>query len=211
MKKKIHILYINEYFPELFNITYENIQQYAEKHGYDINLITERKFPDWHLHYEKMQVYEDGKDSDINVFLDMDVMIHPHYPDFADIVYIDRVAFNDNYNIKDKCKINKYFVRDGRYLGIASNVVVSTFLTHDLWEPLPPSITPEKGRDITFLREGDIDEYCLSYNLAKYGLKFSGLTWEPWMRKYILHTGTGDKKYALKLAKLAQKEWGEIS
>ena len=207
MKKKIHILYINDYFPELFQITNKNIQQYAKRYNYEINLITKRKFKDWHLHYEKMQVYEDGKNDDINVFLDMDVMLHPEFPDFSELVPPDYVAFNDNYKISEKCKINKYFLRDGRDIGIASNVVVSTYLTHDVWEPLPPEITPEKGREITFIREGDIDEFCLSYNLAKYGLKYCGLTWETWMRQYILHTGTSDKKMALKLAKLSEKEW----
>jgi hypothetical protein len=211
MKKKIHILYVNDYFPELFNITFTNIQKYAEKYNYNINLITERKFPDWHLHYEKMQVYNDGKNDDINVFLDMDVMLHPKFPDFMKIIPPDKVAFNENYNISEKCKLNKYFLRDGRDIGIASNVVVSTYLTHDIWKPLPSTITPEKGREITFIREGDIDEFCLSYNLAKYGLKHCGITWEPWMREYILHTGTSDRAMALKLAKFTKKNWEELS
>ena len=205
LKKIIHIVYIDDFFPELFEITFPNIKSYAERYGYEINLITERKFPEWHVHYEKMQVYEAGKDADINVLLDADILIHPGYPDVINLVPIFCVGFNQAYNLSSKCRVNGYFVRDGRDVGIASNFVVSTYLTHDLWKPLP--ITPEEGREITFVREGDIDEYCLSYNFAKYGLHYTGLAWTEWMQEYIVHTGTSHREYAVELARKTAHEW----
>ena len=57
MKKLIHVLNINDFFPELFALTFPTIKSYAERHGFMINLITERKFPDYPINYEKMQVY----------------------------------------------------------------------------------------------------------------------------------------------------------
>jgi hypothetical protein len=156
-----------------------------------------------------MQVWEDGKDAYINALIDADVLVHPEFPDLMRIIPSHHVAFNDAYNISQKCKINHYFLRDGRDVGIASNFVVSYKSTHDLWEPL--SITPEEAKEITFVREGDIDEYCLSHNLAKYGLKYVGITPRTELRKYVVHTGTGDKEYALKLAKETLEEWKKFS
>ena len=52
MKKLIHVLNINDFFPELFALTFPTIQAYAERHGFQINLITERKFPDYPINYE---------------------------------------------------------------------------------------------------------------------------------------------------------------
>ncbi|MBM3207921.1 MAG: hypothetical protein FJZ57_04875 [Chlamydiae bacterium] len=208
MIKRIHIVNINNFFPELFELTYPTVEAYAKKFGYEINLITERKFPDWHINYEKMQVWEDGKGANLNILLDADVLIHPEFNDVMTFVPRNFIAFNDNYNASAKFKLNNYFIRDQRDVGIASNFVVSTDLTHDVWKPL--KITPEEGKEITFVREGDIDEYCLSHNMAKYGLKYCGITWKPWMRKYVVHTGTGDREYALDLARKTVDKWSKL-
>jgi hypothetical protein len=205
IKKKIHIVYINDFFPELFKITYPTIKLYAEKNGYEINLITERKFPNWHIHYEKMQIYEDGKNYHLNVLVDADLMIHPDYPDIVTLCPETHIGMMDAYDIDKKCELNGYFIRDGRNVGVASNFVASTYLTHDIWKPL--KITPEQGKKITFVREGDIDEYCLSHNLAKYGLKYCGLTHHKQLQKMILHTGTGNRKKSLELANNTLNEW----
>lgn len=208
MRKILHIVNINDFFPELFEMCFPTIRAYARKNGYALNMITERKFPEFHVNYEKMQVWEDGKDADLNLLVDADVLIHPHFPDVVNIVPPHHVGFNDNYTASTKFKLNHYFLRDGRDVGIASNFVVSYRSTHDVWEPL--TITPEQGRQITFVREGDIDELCLSHNLAKYGLKYSGITWEDWMRSFLIHTGTGDKEEALKLARQTLENWSNL-
>ena len=81
MKKILHVLNINDFFPELFALTYPTIKAYADRTGFVINLITERKFPDYPINYEKMQVYKDGEGADYNMLCDADMLIHPHFPD----------------------------------------------------------------------------------------------------------------------------------
>jgi hypothetical protein len=208
MKKIIHIVNIGDFFPELFAMTFPTVQAYAQRNGYEINLIKKRKFPDFHINYEKMQVWEDGKDADINLLVDADVLIHPGFPDVMNIVPPHHIGFNDNYHASSKFHTNHYFLRDGRDVGIASNFVVSYRSTHDVWEPL--TITAAQGRRITFVREGDIDEYCLSHNMAKYGLRYTGITWEPWQREFLIHTGTGDRALALRMAHEALNKWKNL-
>lgn len=208
MKKLIHVVYINDYFPELWSLCFPTIQSYAYRIGAEINVITKRKFPEWHINYEKMQVYQDGKYADANFLIDCDVLIHPQFPDFSNgITLPHHIAFNDNYHASSKfhVKDNIYFQRDGRDVGIASNAVISFKSTHDVWEPL--SITPEEGRRITHVREGDIDEYTLSHNMARYGLKYTGITWEEWQRYYFVHLGCGDRDLALSQARSILSEW----
>ena len=208
MKKIIHCVYINDYFPELWSLTLPTIKDYAYRIGAELNIITERKFPQWHINYEKFQVYEDGKYADANFLIDADVLIHSEFPDFAtSITFPHHIAFNDNYNASTKFDIedNVYFQRDGRDVGIASNAVISYKSTHDVWRPL--DITPEEGKKITFVREGDIDEYGLSLNMAKYGLKYTGITWEEWQRYYFVHIGCGDREQALTTAHTVLRTW----
>ncbi len=210
MKKIIHCVYIDDYFPELWKMCLPTIKAYAYRTGSELNVITQRKFSEWHINYEKFQVYEDGKHADVNFLIDADVLIHSQFPDFATgITFPHHIAFNDNYHASTKFHIenNLYFQRDGRDVGIASNAVISFKSTHDVWEPL--KITPEEGRKITFVREGDIDEYCLSHNMAKYGLKYTGITWEQWQRYYFLHIGCGDRELALDTAKKTLYEWSK--
>ena len=40
MKKLIHVLNINDFFPELFALTFPTIQAYAERHGFQINPVS---------------------------------------------------------------------------------------------------------------------------------------------------------------------------
>lgn len=210
MKKIIHCVYINDYFPELWELCLPSIKEYAYRTRSELNIISKRKFPEWHINYEKFQVYEDGKYADANFLIDADILIHSEFPDFSSgITFPHHIAFNDNYNASTKFNIqdNIYFQRDGRDVGIASNAVISFKSTHDVWEPL--SITPEEGRKITNIREGDIDEYGLSVNMAKYGLKYTGITWEPWQRYFFVHIGCGDRQKAIELARETLYNWSK--
>jgi len=210
MHRCIHVVYISDFFPELWKLTYPTIKAYAERIGADLNIITDRMF-DLHINYEKMQVWYAGKDYDANFLVDADVLIHQHFPDFTTIVPQHHVGFNDNYNASRKFNIEDsiYFQRDGRDVGIASNAVVTYKSTHDLWQPNFSNKFVQQR--ICKVREGDIDEYNLSLNLAKYGLKYCGLTWLEWQRYYFVHIGTGDRDLALKQAKYTLEMWSEQS
>ena len=222
MRKLIHVVNINDFFPELFALTYPTIRSYAERNGYMINMITERKFPDYPINYEKMQVYEDGKDAEVNILCDADMLIHPEFPDVTEFLKRDSIAFNDNYNISWKYHVDRirYFMRDGRDVGIATNFVVSSDWTHDVWEPL--SLSQKDIEDLAKKENTDTggadgrgwghyaDEFALSYNMAKYGLKYTGVTWEDWMRPWLVHTGTGDKNEALQIARQTLEKWSRL-
>ena len=52
MRKLIHVLNINDFFPELFALTFPTIKAYADRTGFTINLITERKFPNYPNNYD---------------------------------------------------------------------------------------------------------------------------------------------------------------
>ena len=223
MRKIIHVVNINDFFPELFALTYPTIRAYAEKHGYIINMITERKFPDYPINYEKLQVYEDGKGADLNILCDADMLIHPEFPDAQDILNPNYVAFNDNYNISWKYHVDriKYFVRDGRDVGIATNFVISSNLTHDIWEPL--SLSQKDIEELAKKENTDsggadgrgwghyADEFALSYNLAKYGLKYHGICPEDWQRPFLVHVGTGDKDKAIHRAISTFEKWANYN
>ena len=222
MRKLIHVVNINDFFPELFALTYPTIRSYAERNGYMINMITERKFPDYPINYEKMQVYGDGKDAEVNILCDADMLIHPQFPDVTEFLKRDSIAFNDNYNISWKYHVDRirYFMRDGRDVGIATNFVVSSDWTHDVWEPL--SLSQKDIEDLAKKENTDTggadgrgwghyaDEFALSYNMAKYGLKYTGVTWEDWMRPWLIHTGTGDKNEALQIARQTLEKWSRL-
>ena len=222
MRKLLHVVNINNFFPELFALTSPTIRSYAERNGYMINMITERKFPDYPINYEKMQVYEDGKDAEVNILCDADMLIHPQFPDVTTFLQRDSIAFNDNYNISWKYHVDRirYFMRDGRDVGIATNFVVSSDWTHDVWKPL--SLSQKDIEDLAKKENTDgggvegrgwghyADEFALSYNMAKYGLKYTGVTWEDWMRPWLIHTGTGDKNEALQIARQTLEEWSRL-
>lgn len=216
MKKALHILNINNFFPELFALCFPTIEAYAKRNGYDINIITQRKFHDYPIIYEKVQVHEYGKGYDLNLLVDADMLIHPHFPDVTNIVPPHHVGFNDNYNISTKFHTERldYFLRDGRDVGIATNFVVAYKSTHDVWKPLP--YTPQEIEDLSIKGLNHrgwghyADEFCLSYNLAKYGLRYTGITWEDWQRQFLIHTGTGDAQEALLIARNTLEAWSKL-
>jgi indolepyruvate ferredoxin oxidoreductase beta subunit len=72
MTKAVWVLYINNYFPELCKYTLPTIKLYAQKIGADFNLITTRKYLEFPITYEKIQIYELGNNYDWNILIDAD-------------------------------------------------------------------------------------------------------------------------------------------
>ena len=191
MSKCIHVVNIGNYLPEVWSVTGPMIKRYADRIGADLNIITERKYPDWNILYEKLQVHKFGRDYDWNLLLDVDIMVHPKFPDFTTLCHSYHVGFNDNFHASEffDTERNIYFKRDGRNVGIATNAVITCRHTHDLLRPLDYTATEAKN----FLLHGKshVDEFALSENLARFGLKYNGITWEDWQRYYLVHLGTG--------------------
>ena len=189
MKKAVWVLLIGDYFKELCEVTLPTIEAYAKKIGADIRYITERKFPDFPMTYEKLQIHELGKEYFWNILIDADTVIKPTYHDVTQVVPENHVGFEKEYQASFLFQANKWFVKDQRNKGIAGNFIVTSQLTHDLWEPLP--LTFEELKVIFGkTRHHIMDEYTLSTNCAKYGYQTAGISDESKMLHLSVTTET---------------------
>lgn len=198
MKKILHLLNIDDFFPEMCEITLPLFVNYAKRIGAEINMIKERKFPDWPITYEKLQVYELGYSADYNILFDLDLIIRPDAPNITEMVPPNSVGLQGTYEADTMYYANPYFLRDGRKIGVCGNFAVTTSWTHDFWEPLPLSLDQAKQQ---LGRHWILDEYTMSFNIAKYGLKTVILDKNE---QYFYHVGT--QPYKLKTG-----EWVEES
>lgn len=186
MKKTIFLLNIGNYEKKLTNITYPLIFAYAKKIGANVHVIKERKFPDFPVVYEKLQIYELGKKmgNDWNIYIDSDAIIHPDLFDITEHVSKDTVLHNGNDLAGNRWKIDDYFRRDGRWISSCNWFTIASDWCIDLWKPLDDMTAKEAIANIqpinieTFAGitpDHLIDDYTLSRNIAKYGLKFKTL------------------------------------
>lgn len=212
-KTVIYVVRVNNYWPELCEITIPVLKRYAEKIGADFCEITERKYIDFPPTYEKMQVFDLGKENEWNILIDADFLLHPLTPDFRKFLEPNYVGVDYGYDASIYLDVNsKYFKRDGRNRGIATGLVVTHNIVHDLWTPLDCSWNEAKKFT---KREFIIDEYCVSRNVAKFGLKYIGLFQEfPDIRKQcLIHLGSEEKDFdeknkVVENAKILLNKWG---
>ncbi|MEY4700577.1 MAG: hypothetical protein RL326_764 [Pseudomonadota bacterium] len=209
LKKCIHVLATAGYAPELCGITIPRLRAYASRIGADFNLIQERKFPDYPINYERMQVYDAGKGYDWNINIDADMVVGSQLRDVTDTTPKGQVSIAMKYDLSTHFHTmgNIFFERDGRDVGLVDAFVVTSALTHDLWKPLPGDFVSHKRlfKDTEYRR---ISEYCLSLNLATYGLHYGGafVRTDP-----IFHVGftSGSVEDAANIARAKLREWGE--
>jgi hypothetical protein len=182
-RKTIFLLDINGFSPEIKKLTLPFIKCWAEKINADIHWITERKFPDWPVTYEKLQIYELAQKigGDWFIYLDLDTLIHPECLDFTAHLQKDTIAEYSKDVASIRWKIDPVFLRDGRFIGAGNWFTVASDWCIDLWRPLE-DLSPEEAlanirptpnelnHGIT--AEHLIDDYALSRNIARYGLKY---------------------------------------
>jgi len=190
-KKTIYTLNINDYSKEITDLTYPFIKKYAHKIGADFHIITERKFPDYPIVYEKLQIYDLGYDNDWSIYIDSDALIHPDTFDITELLPRDTVLTCNSDFAPIRWKYDKYFRRDGRNIGAGNWFTVASDLCIDLFKPLD-DITLEQAvenifptlieRNFVGDRSHFIDDYVVSRNIAKYGLKFT--TFKDMLKKY---------------------------
>jgi len=189
IKKTLYTLNVspdgtNLYAPEICQLTYPLIKGYAEKIGADFCIINERKRPDWPITIEKFQVAELAarNGDDWSIFVDSDTLISPEFFDITAHMSKDTVAHNGNDMSSVRFRPDNYFLRDGRYFGSCTWLVIaSDWCMQDLWR-LPEFATPEEAFEnisITISehnsghckRDHLIDDYTLSRNISRFGLK----------------------------------------
>lgn len=183
-KKVVYTLAIddgtNTYPHEVTDITLPFIKHYARKIGAVFYPITQRRFPDWPITYEKHQIWELGSRVDWNIFIDADALISPDLFDVTAVCPKDHVMFTGKDMSAMRFRPDRYALRDGRFIGACTWFVVSSDWTHDLWMPL--DIKPEAAYAQIFPTAYErksvgikppklIEDYSLSRNIARFGLK----------------------------------------
>jgi len=201
MSVAVWVVRVGDYNPKMCEITLPNLKAYANRMGAEFNMITERRFPDLHPICEKLQLWELGKGYKHNILIDADMLIHPNLPSAVEVVPLDSVGTQLEYPADAFFKADKYFVRDGRKLALVTNFIVTTMLTHDLWRPLDITIS-EALQNVH--SDHCLDEYWVSRNLSRFGLKHVGLVKDQSLVCHLDATIDGDKSDE-SLAKMAEE------
>ncbi|MGA9527141.1 MAG: hypothetical protein WBS24_03385 [Terriglobales bacterium] len=184
-RKTIYLLNIGDFAPELTKLTYPAIERWASRIGADIHVIRDRVFPDWPLTYEKLQIHglARRRGDDWAIYIDSDALLHPELPDITEWIPRDTVAHNGNDWSPVRFDLGVYAQRDGRGIGSCNWFTVASSWCLDLWRPLelhPSEVigrihptVPEVAAGIE--AEHLVDDYALSSNIARFGLKFTTL------------------------------------
>lgn len=184
IKKTVFTLSIDGYAPEITEITFPLIYHYAKKIGADFHIIKNRVYPEYPPVYEKLQIYHLGQEmgNDWNIFIDADALVHPDMLDITTVLDRDTVMHNGSDFASVRWRYDRYFLRDGRNIGSCNWFAVASDWCIDLWHPLDDLTLEEAIANInpvvTEVVSGEmdashlIDDYTLSRNIAKYGLKF---------------------------------------
>jgi hypothetical protein len=224
MKRTIYTLNIEQkYMTEITDMTYPLLKQYAHKIGADFYEITERKFPDFPITYEKCQVYELGKEAnnDWNIFIDCDTVVHPDTPDWTVFLNKDTCCHNGSDLAPIRWKTDRVFWRDGRHIGSCTWFCIASDWTIELFKPLDDITLEEAVASIFptfpetkagYAPERLIEDYVFSRNIARFGLKFTtirqlltplglqeGFLWHAYM--------TPPEEKAVRIEKLLKEDW----
>lgn len=182
MKKTLYTLVVDNYAPDIVELTHPLLKRYASKIGAEFFVITERKSPALPPVIEKLQIYDLARErgDDWIVFFDSDALIHPDMPDVTEICPFDTVMHNAMDYASCRFVYDDYFRRDGRHIASGNWFTVASRLCLDLWHPLEDltfeeavaRIKPTVAEGRAHVRPDHlIDDFILSRNIARYGLK----------------------------------------
>ena len=233
MRKTLWTLNIENYAPELCEFTYPLLKNYADKMGADFQIINERRFPEMPVVYEKLQIFYLGRGNDWNVYIDSDAIVFPDMFDVTETLTKDTVAHYGRDFAYNRWRYDDFFRRDGRNIGSCNWFSIASDWCIDLWHPLDDlslaqaveAIRPiAKERMAGIVPSHLIDDYVLSRNIARFGLKFASVIDmlkarnDPGMYVWHTHTETVQQKTAharqawetlkpLGLKKLSLHDW----
>ncbi len=195
--KTLYTLSINDYAPAIKELTFPLLKHHAEKIGARFQVISERRWPHMPVTFEKFQVAEMALASrdDWSLFFDADTLINPEQFDITEHLPMDTVAHNGRDVAGIRWRYDRYMRRDGRNVGSCTwCVIASDWTVADLWDrpfwcswddvdqvnhqletTVFSNIHPTIGEHNSghCEREHLIDDYLLSRNIARFGLKFT--------------------------------------
>lgn len=184
IKKTIFTLDIdNAYDKDLTDLTYPLLKKYAHKIGADFHIISERKYPEYPVTYEKLQIYDLAQEmeNDWNLFFDCDALLHPDFMDVTSHIPFDHVCHWGQDIASHRWKYDRFFLRDGRHIGSCSWFVICSSWNIEIWKPVDDLTIDEIADNISPINSEVIagitpirliEDYVLSRNIAKYGLKY---------------------------------------
>ena len=221
MRKCVWTLNIDNYAPELTALTYPLMRRYADKIGADFRIITQRHWPNFPPVYEKLQLHWLGREFSWNFYVDSDALIYPDFFDPTEWVGKDTVLHNGCDLAATRWRMDNYFRRDGRRLGSCNWFTVASDWCLDLWRPLDDLTFEEAAANIypnihelttgIITREHLIDDYVLSRNIARFGLKFATINdmckQIGWNNGFLHHVYKETLPRKVELAKIALKAW----
>lgn len=183
-RKTLYTLDIEGYCPSITALTHPLLKGYAKKIGAEFLVIRSRRWPERAPVYEKLQLYElmASRQDDWAIYVDGDTLVHPDMFDVTEHLRMDTVCHHGSDMAGHRWRYDDYFRRDGRHLGSCNWFTVASRWCRDLWRE-PDDLTYEEAierifptqaeRDSGITREHLIDDYLLSRNVARFGLKFT--------------------------------------
>src|SRR5271166_6320131 len=182
MRKTLYTLNVDNYAPEICEKTYVLLKRYAKRCNAEFYVIRERKLPRFPVCYEKLQIYDLARDrgDDWSIYIDSDALVHPETIDFTCFLPKDTVFHNGVDPAGLRWRFDNVFLRDGRNIGSCNWFAIASDWCRDLWAPLdiPLDEAMENIQPTQLeLRSGVIDaghlldDYTLSRNIARFGLK----------------------------------------
>lgn len=179
-RKTVFTLDIGGYAPGVTALTLPYLRSYADKIGAHFHIITERRFPDWPVAVEKLQIYDLGRGNDWNIYFDADVLVHPDLFDITEHLDRGTVLHWGNDLLGNRFTYDHCFRRDGRHIGSGNWLAVASGWCLDLWHPPEQTLAEVTAAIHPTVRERNFgikpahlaDDYLLSRNIARFGLKF---------------------------------------
>lgn len=185
MKITIYTLNVENYAPELTELTYPLLRAWANRINAGFEIISDRKHPEWPALYEKLQVRELSRlnGDDWSIFVDSDALVHPEAFDFTLFARDDGITHYGVDQAPVRFRYDQYFVRDGRNISSCNWFsIVPEACVDDFWLPLEisreeaianiyPTVSERRSNEPSHF----IDDYTTSRNIARFGLKVETL------------------------------------
>jgi hypothetical protein len=205
MKKVIFTLNVNDYSPEITELTFPLMRYYARKIGAQFRVITERKFPEWPVVCEKLQCGQLAGDADWVIFFDADTLIHPECLDFTALSPNDVVLHNARDMANLRHQYDEVQTKDGRHLGTCGWFTMAPKKCFGIWDPPDLPMDEIIRRCLPTLPELAFgmapehlaDDFNMSRNIARHGYKHDtvlelmkrlGYDWSWFWHAYLIPT-----------------------